>query len=385
MRIMHCCLAAFYIDDASYQENLLPKAHRRAGHEVMIVASTENYLPGGVLGYVPPRRYVNSDDIPVVRLPYRRGLPHKLARKLRAYSGLSAELERFAPDVIFLHDLQFVDARVIRAYKARHPEVRVFVDGHTDFINSARTWLSRRVLHGILYRWCARQLEPITERFWGVTPVRADFMRDMYRIPAARLGVLPMGYDDDVVDLRLRAEVRSRVRAELGIHPDEFVIITGGRLDARKRTDVLMRAMRSGTLRDARLVVFGSPVAETRDELARLASTPNIMMVGWATTSRVYDLFLAADLGCFPGTHSVLWEQAAGVGLPCIFRRWPGFEHVDLGGNCVLLDDASEAALVESISRLILDRRAYADLRAKSESLGPMHFAYSRIAQQAIS
>lgn len=48
----------------------------------MIIASTETDLGRGKLGYVAPSRYYNDDGIPVLRLPYRRGLPHFLARKV---------------------------------------------------------------------------------------------------------------------------------------------------------------------------------------------------------------------------------------------------------------------------------------------------------------
>ena len=44
MKILHCCLAAFYIDNYGYQENILPKIHQIHGHEVKIVASTETFI-----------------------------------------------------------------------------------------------------------------------------------------------------------------------------------------------------------------------------------------------------------------------------------------------------------------------------------------------------
>ena len=63
MKILHCCLAAFYIDKYGYQENVLPKMHKIQGHEVEILASTENYLNGNKLSYVKPSIYYNEDKI----------------------------------------------------------------------------------------------------------------------------------------------------------------------------------------------------------------------------------------------------------------------------------------------------------------------------------
>ena len=60
---------------------------------------------------------------------------------------------------------------------------------------------------------------------------------------------------------------------------------------------------------------------------------------------------MASDLCAFPGTHSVLWEQACACGLPGVFRDWEGMHHVDVGGNAVFLKDAS----AEGIKRLLSD------------------------------
>ena len=80
MKILHCCLAAFYIDNYGYQENILPKMHKLQGHDVRIVASTETYLNNSVLGYTVPGSYNSSDDILVTRIPYIMLLPHVVAK-----------------------------------------------------------------------------------------------------------------------------------------------------------------------------------------------------------------------------------------------------------------------------------------------------------------
>lgn len=39
MKILHLCLACFYIDGYTYQENILPRINREDGHDVRILAS----------------------------------------------------------------------------------------------------------------------------------------------------------------------------------------------------------------------------------------------------------------------------------------------------------------------------------------------------------
>ena len=71
MKIVHCCLSCFYIDNYNYQENALPRQNKLDGHDVSIIASTETFINNTNLGYVQPSQYVNEDGIPVRRIPYR--------------------------------------------------------------------------------------------------------------------------------------------------------------------------------------------------------------------------------------------------------------------------------------------------------------------------
>ena len=75
MRVLHCCLAAFYIDDFGYQENILPKMHKLQGHKVAILASTENYINKTKKGYVNPSSYFTTEGIPITRIPYSNFIP----------------------------------------------------------------------------------------------------------------------------------------------------------------------------------------------------------------------------------------------------------------------------------------------------------------------
>ena len=39
MKIVHVCLACFYVEGMGYQENILPKEHSEAGHSVTVITS----------------------------------------------------------------------------------------------------------------------------------------------------------------------------------------------------------------------------------------------------------------------------------------------------------------------------------------------------------
>ena len=322
MRVLHCCLAAFYIDDYGYQENILPKMHRLLGHEVAIIASTETYVKKSELSYVDPASYETMDGIPITRIPYKKLIPSFLAPKLRLYENLSYHLKAFDPDIIFLHDCQFLSIKEVVDYLNGHPGVKVYVDGHTDFINSARNWFSKYILHGIIYKWCAKKIERYALKFYGVLPARVEFFTVMYGIPKTKVDLLVCGADDTLLDFERKPGIRIDVRKRVGINLDDFVVITGGKIDRRKNIHKLMMAVSEINNRKIKLIVFGVPNKDMEPIIKSLSVHANIKSVGWISSDKVYDYLFAADLGFFPGTHSVLWEQAVGSGVPCVFKKY---------------------------------------------------------------
>lgn len=388
MRIAHVCLAAFYIDGYGYQENILPRIHSRMGHEVIIIASTETYLENTKLGYVDPSAYVNEDGIPVYRLAYSRFVPRVLQKKIRAYEGLAELLDTFKPDLIFLHDVQFWDILTVKAYalKTRTP---VHADSHTDYINSAQSLISRYILHGMYYRMLVRCADPVIRRYFPTLPIRGDFLRDVYGLSESKFTLLPFGIDDGAFSSLNRTKVRLDIRKMLGIEPDELVFVTGGKLDLRKNIHVLIesfsRLRREGALANTHLIVFGDPNVEVKSFLKLIEIDSNVHMLGWKKATEIAPLFWSADLALFPGTHSVLWEEAIGHGLAAVFHRWSRMCHLDLGGNAFFIDDGETATIDTTLQKLVADDALLIrQMNEIAQRKGPTAFAFSRIAQKAI-
>lgn len=386
MRVLHCCLAAFYIDGYGYQENILPKMHKLQGHDVKIIASTETYIDNKTLGYVSPKNYLNEDGIPVSRVPYISSnlLSSKIVRKLRLYKNLKNELISFSPDIIFLHDVQFLSVRQIVSYAKDNPKVKIFADCHTDFINSARTWISKNILHKLIYRYCASLIEPYTIQFYGTLPLRNIFLEEFYKIPKEKISLLELGADDSLYDFSNKKQIRIKVRQSLNISQDEFVIITGGKLDRRKNIHLLMEAVNQLSNKKIKLIVFGVPNDDMEPEINRLSNGDGIIFLGWLTPQRVYEYFFASDLAFFPGTHSVAWEQVVGIGLPAVFKRWNNIQHVDVGGNCLFLDDINLDVLKNTITKIVFDKELYLKMKNVAMAQGVPRFTYSEIAKRAI-
>ena len=382
MRILHICLANFYIDNYSYQENMLPKYHYKLGHKVEIIASLVSFDESGQACLLDKgSSYINEDGIPVTRLEFKKS---KLNKRFRSYIGTYDAIVRANPDIIFVHGCQFLDIKYVKKYVQQYPEVKVYVDNHADFSNSATNWLSKNILHKIIWRHCARRIEPYTTKFYGVLPARVDFLGDMYGLPRDKIELLVMGADDELVASAKCAEVRNSIREKYGIDDDDFLIMTGGKIDRNKlQTLLLMEAMQGLKTDKVKLIVFGSVLPEYTRRFTELLGN-NVIYAGWVQATETYKYFNAADLVVFPGLHSVFWEQVVGLGKPCLFKYIQGFTHIDVGGNCDFLYEDSADEIKVKILSMLESPDKYERMKSVAQTEGMNAFSYRTIAEKSI-
>lgn len=379
MKILHLCLACFYIDNYSYQENLLPKYHKKMGYDVKIVASLMSFDSNGNRCYLPEAsEYINEDGIPVQRLHYKK--PEGIGRLFRTYIGTFEAIDEFKPDIIFIHGVQFSDISEVVKYVKKNPKTRVFVDNHSDFSNSANNWVSKNIQHKIIWKYYAQMINPYTERFYGVLPARVDFLVNMYGLPKDKVELLVMGVDDEMINNPSILSCRKTIRQKYGIAESDFLIINGGKIDQWKtQTLLLMDAVNQSSNPKLKLIVFGSVTEELKEDVMKRCSD-KVQYIGWVVSRDSYQYFAASDLVVFPGRHSVFWEQAAGQGIPMIVKYWEGTTHVDRGGNVKFITEDTKNAIAAAIEEVIENYSSY-DLAAKKAK---DYFLYSSIARKAI-
>jgi glycosyltransferase involved in cell wall biosynthesis len=291
-------------------------------------------------------------------------------------------LDEEKPDILFIHGVQFLSIRKVIAYLNKHPEIQVFVDGHEDFNNTAYKFISKYILHGLIWRHYARKIEPFVTTFWGVLPARVDFFSQMYGLPKEKTELLVMGTDDEVVKKIDSHANKTAMSEKYNLAHDDFIIVTGGKIDSRKpQTLLLMEAVNNLKNPNVKLIVFGSISDENKLSFNTLLSD-SIIYAGWLKSEDIFRLFDIADLAVFPGLHSVLWEQAVGQGVPCIFKNVPGFNHVDQGGNCKYLYTDSVSEIQEVLSSLINNPNHLLDMKKIADRVKEK-FYYSSIAKKS--
>ncbi|WP_289115748.1 hypothetical protein [uncultured Psychrobacter sp.] len=381
MKIVHLCLASFYIDDASYQENILPRYHKKAGYEVEIIASPDIFDKTGklIIGEAS-KEYYNEDNILVKRLKYKI---EKTDKKLKRFHGLYESLIKSNPDIIFIHGCQFLDIFNVIKYLETSKKTRVFVDNHADFSNSASNLLSRYILHRVLWKTCAQAILPYTEKFYGVLPSRVDFLHKEYKIPKNKINLLVMGADDDYVTSSIE---KSRfVRDKFDISSDSFLIVTGGKIDSAKVEvlDLMQSVNELCSDNDVKLIVFGSVTPEILNDFNSLLSS-NVIHAGWITPESSYSYFAAADLVVFPGRHSVFWEQVVAQKKPLMVKLWPGTTHIDIGGNVIFLKRSNKQEIKEKLEKVLRNPNFMKNLQSVASSSKSEDFLYSKIAYDSL-
>lgn len=382
-KIVHLCLGNFFIDGYSYQENLLPKYHVKLGFEVTVIASLISFDSHGKFCLLEEKpEYFDENGFKVIRLPYKKYPLFKLNKLMRFYSGTYEHIEKEKPDIIFVHNTTFGDAKAVRKYLMHNPNVKIYADSHVDWINSGHNLLSRLVLHRLIWRHYTHILLPYYRKVYGVLPIRCEYLNKVYKVPIEKIEYLPIGVDDETIPTKEdRIILRKQIRAELNIKDTDFVIVTGGKIDRLKNTIELMKVVRELNNPRLHLLIFGTVVLDLEKEFNDLLSD-NIHYLGWCNAELVTKYLSTSDLACFPGTHSTLWEQAIGLSVPCIFRRWHGMEHVNVNGNCIFIEDASENKILEAINKS-MNPETYNELYYKAYAASKKFF-YSDIARQSI-
>lgn len=383
MKIVHICLNSIVTDGWNYHENMLTKFQAKDGHDVYMITSQWQRNSTNGIELCSQNRYINKDRVTVIRLPmFGKQNPKK---KFKKYKGVIDVLEELSPDIIYIHCSGYVDLKTITCYLKKHPEVKVYADNHADFSNSGTNWLSKNVLHKIIWSYYERSLIPYVTKFWGVLPARVDFLIDIYGIPADKCELLVMGGDDDLIKEAKNVTSIESIRDELGISDLDFLIMTGGKIDESKsQTLLLMEAIRQIPDIHIKLVVFGSVSPSLKERFDMLLCDEKIKYIGWVDGTKVYKYFAASDLVVFPGRHSVFWEQVVALGIPMVVKRWEGTQHVDLGGNVEFIDEDNVKAIREVIERIAFDKEKYNKMKDIAQSKGPREFSYRTIARRAI-
>ncbi len=273
------------------------------------------FAPGARLVHVDagPARRVDKNALPAHVAAFAAGVQAFAAGGGRAYDVVHSHYwlstlagERLAaawdvPHVTMFHTLAEVKLRA-RASEHEAPE---------------RLEAERRLMHGV-------------DRIVAATDHERRVLRQIYRVPPQRIGVVPLGVDLE----RFQPRDRAAARRALGIDPRERILLAVGRIQPLKGLDILVRALSELTDRTGvRLLIVGGD-HQAAAEIARLEAIAGevgvadaVRFVGPVAHEALAGYYNAADVVVVPSFYEsfgLVAVEAMASGVPVVASRVGG-------------------------------------------------------------
>jgi 1,2-diacylglycerol 3-alpha-glucosyltransferase len=344
MQVLHVCFCGPFTDDLAYQENELIKQHTALGHDVRVIAATSTYGLNKDVVHLSPETSTLKCGAVLTRLSYMWPFRGWLATKIRAHYGFNKHLELIRPDVILFHGLTAWDLLTVAAYVRRHPEVNLFVDCHEDFNNSAKSWLSRELLHKLFYRPIFRRALPSIREVLCVTVESLEFATDFYGSPKVKTSLYPLGClieDDSVLESR-----RQEFRCKYGLSDYDIVFTQTGKLDKSKRLYAALTAFKVNKSSRLHFFIAGQMTNDVREECLPLIQSDNrIVYLGWQSVDELRVILAGSDLFIQPFGQTVTTQMAMASACATIAQDLPSHQWL-LHGSGKLFKDEEEFCFI---------------------------------------
>lgn len=372
MKIVH--ITHHYIDGWGYQDNLLPEYQCLQGDQVTVISDNDH------LGYMQNQELANA----ISAKGKRYEINGVQIRKIKCYlntsntslicSGLYSLLRQERPDLILHHGVDSSTLIVAAFYKRIHPETRLFVDNHADSINESQNRLWDLCYNKIWLSFIVKLLGNTVDRYFGVTPLRCDYLHEKFGIPVSRIGFLPIGCDTRRVDAIQLS--KNELRAKYQIPQKAFVIISGGKMDATKGTLDLIQAINTlkGDFPQLHLILFGK--ADAAVQTATQGSS-FVTRLGWCDRETTLSLLSLSDVACWPLLHTTLIEDAVACGIPLIIKSSGNVRHFEKEQNGLFLKYGNLDELTEGVKTMVHNYQLYAEKAQQAR----INYSYEAIAQ----
>lgn len=380
MKIINIC--EYYMDNWSYQENLLPENQVLLNNEVIVVAA--DTFPDFI-----NTKYEGSYNYKIGRVDIKRVHIVNNPWKIKLID-LDKILKKEKPDLIFVHGFTLLKDKQILNYKINNPDCIVNLDIHADHNNSGfynkklKNRLSYYFWYYIFYRNVIKKALPYINKVFYVSPSCEIFAKEILCIPEDKLYPLYLGNNIGEIQFDKKSYFRSLIHKKYNIPEESLIVMTAGKIDSSKKLDKLVKAFVNMKFSDAHLLIVGS-VDECYNHFINdyVMGNEKIHLTGWIESRSLNEYFLASDLGVFLGGQSVLWQQAISCGLVTILKYFPGIEYLNNNSSLFVFSDNIDE--VTQVLSLALNNRDLIQQMSKNAiKNGSELFNYIEIAKKSI-
>lgn len=387
-------MTRYFQPGMGYQENGLPAAQMRLGHQVRLITS-DRYHPHPdyqeTMKISEAQRIVGvshkeEDGLDVVRL--------KVIWEWRAHwwvlwRGLWKAVKEFQPDIIHTHcaviagsTFQILWGNLFRRYP-------IVVDDHNNYFNIEPYVPSKKFLYRFLFRRLMRPvLMSTVGRVLGITHEVRDYLHNELGIAPECVTINTLGAKPEVF-CRMPDAAR-RVRERLGIPEDAVVLVNAGKMTRTKDNHVLLEAMGRLVKRTKRacLIMIGNAPkdyrAELEDIIKRHGLDPWIRWLDFMPNEDLPAAYSAADIGVWPGDASITYLECASCSVPLVLPDREYSRYALTNENGLTFERGNPDALADALYALVSDDERRQCMGRNARELIERELNWDALARQTI-
>lgn len=374
MKILHVGLLSHFTDGMTYQENILSDIHCRDGNTVLFVSDNYIYQHGKLIE-VPENEITLDNSLRLKYVKYDHILNKFITSKIQRVKKLKKIISDFKPDRILYHGVCGRELITVANYKKEHPEIKLYVDCHEDFHNTARTVVAK-LAYKYIHGYFVKRALPYIDKILYITQESKEYLQDMYKIKDTMLEWYPLGgllFDDKAYEQK-----RKERRADLKIEEKEVLFLHSGKMDVQKKTIEIVKAFIKVKDPTFKLIIIGSFSDDVRNEVEPYINTDKrIAFLGWKNGDELLNYLCAADVYLQPGSQSATMQNA--ICCRCAVVLYPYSSHkVFVNGNGFFVKNCED--IVNVFKTIQNNPGMISEMKKNSEDIARRILDYRKLA-----
>lgn len=286
--------------------------------------------------------------------------PYDVSRLLKAYKKMKGIIKEENYAMLHCHTPV---ASMIARLAARGSSTKVIYTAHGFHFYKGAPLLNWLIYYPI-EKWLSRYTDVL------ITINKEDYQRAKQKFHAKETKYIP-GVGIDVEKIQAVQVNRDAKRRELGIEPDDFLLLSVGELSKRKNHLVVVKAIER--LNDAKIkyVICGQgPLKQQlEEEIENLNIKSQVKLLGFRTD--IIELCKIADLFVFPSLQEglpVALMEAMACGLPCVVSKIRGnVDLIEKGVNGFVFENKKDKEIEDSIYQAIENNTIRHHMKVENE------------------
>lgn len=320
MRIVH--VEDYFIPDAGYQINIIPKYQAKQGHEVYIVTSEGEkiFKPNtaffGFDNIIERDNYfMNLTNVKIIRIKPK--INKMISNRIVQSSAFFKAVDELNPDILFVHGNDTLTGiRYLMQYKKlRYP---IVMDSHMVEMAS-RNRFSK--IFRIAYKHFITPIL-VKNKIPVIRTQNSDYLEKAFSIPLSQAPWISVG--SDTILFHPDEVARKNLRKKFKIDDNDFLVIYTGKLDSYRGAFLLAKTFNQKFVlkRDRHIVLLtvGSPTDADGEYALELFKSCKNRVINLSTQKylELAQYYQMADLAVFPKLCSLSIYDAQACGLPVV-------------------------------------------------------------------